>query len=51
MRELLLMVRRRAQHLNALIKPDLSLAGRVLISDVLPMRTYAYQGGGRAIAH
>lgn len=46
--ELLLVFAARAQHLNSLIRPQLS-AGKVVISDRFTDATYAYQGGGRGI--
>ncbi|WP_455202366.1 dTMP kinase [Kaarinaea lacus] len=48
--ELLLMFAARAQHLNELIKPSLA-RGQWILCDRFTDATYAYQGGGRNIAH
>ena len=48
--ELMLMFAARAQHLAAVIRPGLA-AGRCVISDRFTDATYAYQGGGRGMAH
>lgn len=48
--ELLLMFAARAQHLNELIKPSLR-SGQWVLCDRFTDATYAYQGGGRGIAH
>ena len=46
--ELLLMFAARAQHLNALIMPNIE-QGRWVISDRFTDATYAYQSGGRGV--
>lgn len=48
--ELLLMFAARAQHLNELIRPTLA-ANTWVLCDRFTDATYAYQGGGREIAH
>ncbi len=48
--ELLLMFAARAQHLNELIRPTLA-ADTWVLCDRFTDATYAYQGGGREIAH
>ncbi|MGA2655630.1 MAG: dTMP kinase [Gammaproteobacteria bacterium] len=48
--ELLLMFAARAQHIAQIIQPALS-KGQWLVSDRFTDASYAYQGGGRGIAH
>ncbi len=48
--ELLLMFASRAQHIDQVIRPALA-EGKVVICSRFTDSTYAYQGGGRGIAH